>query len=46
MSLTGLMLITNSELFHIYGLWVLGALMVVGLFLVNRALIKRKSENE
>lgn len=33
MSLNGLMLISNSELFTLYGLWALGAATVAGMFL-------------
>ena len=34
--MTGLMLITNSELIHLYGLWALGAAAFVGLFRYRR----------
>lgn len=37
--MSGLMLIPNSELLHLYGLWALGAAAVVGLFLYNRSRI-------
>jgi hypothetical protein len=39
MSLTGLMLIPNTELIHLYGLWALGAATVAGLFLYRRSRI-------
>ncbi len=41
MSLTGLLLMSNSEFFTLYSLWLVGALLVVGLFLFNRSRIHR-----
>lgn len=40
MSLTGLLLISNSELVTLAFCWFLGAALVVSLFLFNRARIK------
>lgn len=45
MSLTGLMLIPNSDLLHLYGLWALGAAAVVGLFLYRRSRIEHDAED-
>lgn len=45
MSLTGLLLVSNSELFTLVALWLTGALLVVGLFLFNRARIKHDEES-
>lgn len=40
MSLTGLLLMSNTELFTLAALWLTGVLLVLGLFLFNRARIR------
>lgn len=45
MSLTGMLLMTNSHLFTLVALWLTGALLVVGVFLVNRSRIKHDEDS-
>ncbi len=45
MSLTGMLLMTNSHLFTLVALWITGALLVVGVFLFNRSRIKHDEES-
>lgn len=45
MSLTGLLLISNSELLTLASFWLIGAALVVSLFLFNRARIKHNEQN-
>lgn len=45
MSLTGLLLMSSSELLTLIVLWLMGVALVVGLFMFNRARIKHDIEN-
>lgn len=45
MSLTGLLLMSNSELFTLAFSWFFGVALVVGLFLYNRARIKHSEDS-